>query len=258
MKKEIYLTIDDSPSKYMKEKLDFLIKNKIPAIFFCIGKLMEENPDPVIYAIKNGYIIGNHSYSHPKFSEISLKKAYEEIKKTDSIINKLYKKAKVKRPIKLFRFPYGIKGGEFSFAIVLNKFIKWRSFLGLSKKEKIQQYLKQLGYANLQFENINYDYYRKYNLDKDIDIFWTYDFEEYRLNIENVLKKMEEKNSRQGGSLVNLNSRDIVLIHDHTETTKAFYKIINALNRKVIFKMPILSNYQNKQRNHRNYFYQYI
>ena len=38
MKKQVYLTIDDAPTKYFKDKVDYLYKRKIPAIIFCVGE----------------------------------------------------------------------------------------------------------------------------------------------------------------------------------------------------------------------------
>ena len=70
---------------------------------------MEQYPDQVIYAIRKGFVIGNHSYSHPKFSDISIEECLEEISKTDLIIDRLYKEANVKRGKKYFRYPKGIK-----------------------------------------------------------------------------------------------------------------------------------------------------
>ncbi|MFB6099960.1 MAG: polysaccharide deacetylase family protein [Candidatus Nanohalobium sp.] len=107
-----YLTIDDSPSKVMEAKLDFLDRKGIPAMFFCEGAKLEERPELVKEAIRRGFIIGNHSYSHPKFSEISFEKAKKEIKKTEEIIDDIYDKVDTERPGKFFRFPYGDKGGE--------------------------------------------------------------------------------------------------------------------------------------------------
>ncbi len=125
------LTFDDGPSEKFDKLLSYLIKNKYKAIFFCLGKNLEipKRQKQIIKAIKKGFLIGNHSYSHPNFNIISFRKAKEEILKTDEIIDGIYKKAKIKRPIKLFRFPFFRKG-------LFNYF-------------RIQKFLKKLGYQNL-------------------------------------------------------------------------------------------------------------
>jgi peptidoglycan/xylan/chitin deacetylase (PgdA/CDA1 family) len=62
--KEAYLTIDDGPSDYFIEIIEFLEKNNIPAIFFCRGDKLLEKEEEAIYAIKKGFAIGSHSYQH--------------------------------------------------------------------------------------------------------------------------------------------------------------------------------------------------
>lgn len=206
-RKTVYLTIDDCPSKDFKKKIDFLIEKKIPAILFCTGKGMEKYRKEIIYAIKNGFIIGNHSYSHRHFLTISLRRAEFEVKKTDKIIDKLYKKANVKRKFKLFRFPYGDKGFKI-------------------ENKKIQNILKKYSYKQPKFKNINYKWYERLRLNKGNDVFWTYDISEYRLKrLEEVLKRILKINGRMS----NLNSYEIVLIHDHARTTGWFFKIIERL-----------------------------
>lgn len=213
--KIIYLTIDDAPSDDFRKKIDFLKENKIPAIFFGIGKLLEKNEEDIIYAIKKDFIIGNHSYNHPHFSEIPLSEAKNQIKKTDVIINNLYKKARIKRRLNLFRFPYGDKGGK--------------------NKKSIQEVLRKLNYQQPKFKGITYPYFSKFKLNKDLDVFWTFDFEEYINKYWKVIiAKINSKNPKFGGSLMNNGSSDIVLIHDHKETTDLFFKIIRELQRRKI------------------------
>jgi len=216
-RKTVYLTIDDCPSKYFKEKIDFLIKNNIPAILFCIGKRMEQSKEDIIYAIKKGFIIGNHSYSHRYFLAFSLRRIEFEISKTDEIIDELYKKAHVKRKFKFFRFPYGVRGLKI-------------------EKRKIQEILQKYGYKQPKFININYGWYSKLHLDKSNDIFWTYDISEYKIKrLGEVLRRILNRN----GKMSNLNSNEILLIHDHARTTNWFFKIVEKLaNMNIKFILP--------------------
>lgn len=212
--KKVFLTIDDAPSEDFVKKVDFLKENKISAIFFCLGKLMKKNENKLVYAIKKGFILGNHSFSHKDFSKISIKEAKEQIKKTDEMIEKIYKKAKTKRNHKFFRFPYGNKGGK--------------------NKEIIQKILKELGYKQPNFKGIKYDYWKEFDLDKDLDTFWTFDIEEYNLGWKEIIKKINEKNPKIGGSLVDEKSKDILLMHDHKQTTELFFSIVEKLKKKGI------------------------
>lgn len=215
--KIVYLTIDDCPSRDFRRKIDFLLANKIHAILFCTGTRMERYPDDVVYAIKNGFIIGNHSYRHEHFSVINLKRIENEIAITDIIINNLYKRAGIKRKIKLFRFPYGERGLRIN-------------------RATIQEILKKYGYRQPNFKNINYPFFKKFGFDKSRDVFWTYDISEFKIKgLKQILLNIERKR----GNLRNLNSRDIILIHDHPKTTMKFFKIIERMLRKGIkFELP--------------------
>ncbi len=213
-----YLTIDDAPTKDFRKKVDFLLEQNIPAIFFCRGDFLEKREKDVIYAIKNGFIIANHSFDHARFSEIALEEALKQISKTDKLIEEAYSKSRIKRPARLFRFPYGDKGGQ--------------------NYKNIQQFLRQLGYKQPLFENINYEWFRNSILKTDFDVYWTFDIKEWCLkgnydpqlkSLKDVLNRMKQKEHEQGGSLLNTNSNDMILIHDHEETTEAFFEIINEL-----------------------------
>lgn len=233
MKKIAYLTIDDSPSKDMRLKADFLFSKKIPAIWFCTGKAIESNMNDVIYAIKKGFIIGNHSYGHPHFSEIDLSTGEKEIKMTDDIIEHAYKIANIERPVKVFRFPYGDKGDRNS-----------------DKKEVLQIFLKELGYTGPNRINITYEIYNKNNLAKDIDWFWTYDIMDWELyratrifgydSIEKIYEKMDQDDPEGWKGLNFPLSEDIILVHDHEATTKEFFLCIDRLiSKKIEFRLPV-------------------
>ena len=76
------------------------------------GEKAEKNPEPVVYALRHGMIVGNHGYSHPAFSQLSLEEGILEIEKTEKILNHIYEMAGVERRFRPFRFPYGDKGGQ--------------------------------------------------------------------------------------------------------------------------------------------------
>jgi peptidoglycan/xylan/chitin deacetylase (PgdA/CDA1 family) len=236
MKKKIsYLTIDDAPSKDMKEKVDYLFEKNIPAIWFCRGNFLEERKEDAIYAIGKRYVIGNHSYSHPYFSNLTLEQCFEEIEKTDKIINEIYNKAETRRPAKFFRFPYGDKGGLKG----VNVFEPYEGE-GKIRKEKIQEFLKELGYSQPEFKGISYKNYRKVGLLDDVDWHWTYDVEEYHLPLDEVLSKMDEDAPEKGRGLNSLDSEEIILIHDHEKTAKFFRPIIERLLQKGIIFRAVL------------------
>ena len=65
------LTIDDIASKNTPALVDYLVEKGIKALMFAVGTHVEKYPENVIYALGRGMIVGNHSYSHPNFAEIS-------------------------------------------------------------------------------------------------------------------------------------------------------------------------------------------
>jgi len=109
--KKLFLTIDDAPSGRFSDVLGMLESRGIGAVIFVEGRFARERVDFLVRAVKDGFVIGNHSYSHPHFNAISPADSREEIARTDAIINNIYSAAGKKRTFKCFRFPYG-EGGE--------------------------------------------------------------------------------------------------------------------------------------------------
>ncbi|MBQ3168943.1 MAG: polysaccharide deacetylase family protein, partial [Clostridia bacterium] len=84
------LTIDDIASKNTTEIVDFLLEKGITAVMFARGANIEKHYDEAIYAVQKGMIVGNHSYSHPAFSAISLDEGIKEIEKCEKVLDRLY------------------------------------------------------------------------------------------------------------------------------------------------------------------------
>jgi len=232
--KIIYVTIDDAPSSRMRKRVDYLFEKGIPALWFCRGDYIKQRFDDVVYALKKGYIIGNHSYSHPHFSSLSLRQIYQEIRKTDRIIQFAYEKANIIQYKKYFRFPYGDKGGLF-----FNEHYGRYEGEGLRRKMLIQKFLKTNGYSNPVIPEVTYPFYHKLGFSSDYDMFWTYDTMDWVIekkqhpsgidSIEKILERMDKKSLRQRLGLTYRRSADIVLMHDHAKTTDVFPAIIKKL-----------------------------
>lgn len=60
----VYLTFDDGPSKLTPEVLDILAEEGVKATFFALGEQAKEHPDLVKRIVKEGHVLGNHSYNH--------------------------------------------------------------------------------------------------------------------------------------------------------------------------------------------------
>ena len=74
------LTIDDIASANTPAIVDYLNDKGITALMFAVGENVERYYDNAIYALQHGMIVGNHSYSHPAFSEITMAEAEGEVK----------------------------------------------------------------------------------------------------------------------------------------------------------------------------------
>jgi len=247
VKKTAYLTIDDAPSPAMGEKVDTLHSQGIPAIWFCLGVHLESRPQLAIDAIQKGFVVGNHAYDHAHFSDLSLEACLAQIECTDKLIDALYRTAGVKRPAKVFRFPYGDKGGG-TYSDSLAPY----SPEGRAKKEAIQAFLRDQGHTKPPFEDVTYAYYQDTRLAEDVDWYWTYDVMEWSIHadqpmfgidsLEKVYARMDEDEPEGGRGLNDPRSAEIVLTHDHPETTDIFALIIERLISKGLsFQPPPLS-----------------
>lgn len=107
-----YLTIDDAPSERLGAKLDALDARDVPAVLFCEGRRLADAPALAERAVEAGYHLGNHTYSHPHASDLSVEAFEREVARTERRIEAAYDRAGVERPARLFRFPYGDDGGE--------------------------------------------------------------------------------------------------------------------------------------------------
>ncbi len=228
MKKAI-LTIDDIPSNNTKAIVDYLNEKEICAVMFAQGDRLEKMPENAIYALQNGMIIGNHSYSHPQFSSLTLEEGREEIEKCEEQLNRIYQMAGVVRKYRPFRFPYGDKGGK--------------------NKDALHEFLKQKGFDKLDDSQIPYSWWKESGLDKDIDTLWTFDFAEYNIRrgndftVEDVFKRINDSNPVSGAAILADGGYHFILLHAHDETEELvpeYYKLFieYLLEHGVTFEKP--------------------
>ena len=208
------LTIDDVSSNNTPAIVDYLNAKNIPAIMFMVGEWAEKHPAELIYALQHGMIVGNHSYTHPHFSEISFEECKKEIEKNEEVLNKFYEEAGVERKYRPFRFPYGDKGGD--------------------NKALIQEYLAKQGFDKVDDTKFGYPFWTEEGHNKDIDTFWTFDFAEYNIRpgsgfgLEDVMKRIYDKEPKTGAPLLTDGSDHLLLLHAHDETetmVPEYYKI---------------------------------
>ena len=103
--KVLYLTFDAGyENGYTETILDVLKKQEVPATFFLVGNYIESEPEIVKRMVKEGHIVGNHTYSHPDMSAISSEEAFrDELEKLEA----LYQETTGKKMKKFYRPPQG-------------------------------------------------------------------------------------------------------------------------------------------------------
>lgn len=103
--KIVALTFDAGANADGVDKiLPILAENGIEGTFFLTGKFIEKFPDKVKAIIASEGEIGNHSYDHPYFTQLSDNQIKDEIQKTETALGKLGKDARFNP---FLRSPYG-------------------------------------------------------------------------------------------------------------------------------------------------------
>lgn len=77
--KKIYLTFDAGYENGCTEPiLEALAKHGVKAAFFVVGNYIEQNPDLVRRMLREGHIVGNHTYHHYDMSKLSDEAAFNQ------------------------------------------------------------------------------------------------------------------------------------------------------------------------------------
>lgn len=77
--KVLYITFDAGyENGYTSKILDVLKAHEVPAAFFLVGNYIESDPQLVKRMVKEGHVVGNHTYTHPDMSAIATEEAFSE------------------------------------------------------------------------------------------------------------------------------------------------------------------------------------
>lgn len=102
--KYVAITFDDGPTDFTNKVLDLLDIHGHKATFFCVGNRIESNPEIIKRIVKEGHLVGNHTYSHSKHIGFkNTKGLIGELIQTDELI-----KNHTGAYPKYFRPPYGV------------------------------------------------------------------------------------------------------------------------------------------------------
>jgi cellulose synthase/poly-beta-1,6-N-acetylglucosamine synthase-like glycosyltransferase/spore germination protein YaaH/peptidoglycan/xylan/chitin deacetylase (PgdA/CDA1 family) len=103
-KNKIALSFDDGPDRRWTPKiLDILKEKHVPGIFFVIGNQANRAPDLLKREYSEGHEIGNHTFTHPPFDDISRTQVKWELNLTQRLIESTLGVKSL-----FFRPPYGI------------------------------------------------------------------------------------------------------------------------------------------------------
>ncbi len=269
-KTKAYLTIDDSPTRHTDDLTDWLLARDIPATLFCIGSSykdmhvqcegMEQNPDPIVRAIEKGFLIGNHTWTHRRSSELSYEEVVEEIEKTENIIDRLYKRAGKSRPLKTIRFPH-IDRGCGGWVVDYNAAGKHEATLkrlftdGLNitlvtptqeqveKKARIQDYLKKEGFRADIYKGVTFDWFTETEMKNAADALYTFSTSDWMVNPDFVeyskawpYKTVEALKGKidLDPHLKDNGSTHIILAHDHNRLFAATTALVEYMREKNI------------------------
>jgi cellulose synthase/poly-beta-1,6-N-acetylglucosamine synthase-like glycosyltransferase/peptidoglycan/xylan/chitin deacetylase (PgdA/CDA1 family)/spore germination protein YaaH len=102
--KQVVLTFDDGPDPvYTPPLLDALDRLGAPGLFLMLGDQAMKYPQLVAEVAQRGHLVGNHSYSHPHFDEISNEQVLVELSSTQRLLEGL---TGTRSPF--FRPPYSV------------------------------------------------------------------------------------------------------------------------------------------------------
>lgn len=82
----VALTFDDGPSIWTAPLLDLLAKHNAKATFFVCGHAVEAYPHLLTRMLAEGHEIGNHSYDHPRFTDLSDEEIVHQLRRTQELI----------------------------------------------------------------------------------------------------------------------------------------------------------------------------
>ncbi|WP_251575908.1 polysaccharide deacetylase family protein [Paenibacillus sp. MER TA 81-3] len=101
--RQVALTFDDVPdNRATPLVLDILKEHNIRATFFLVGSRAKAHPELVQRIVREGHIIGNHSYNHPLLTKLTLPAFEHQLKDTERVIEQI-----VGYKPRYFRPPYG-------------------------------------------------------------------------------------------------------------------------------------------------------
>lgn len=260
MNSSAYLTIDDSASDRMDDLVSYLEGKGIPALFYCRGDMLEKNPDAAIRALKKGFTLANHTYSHQRAMEKDLDWYVADIAACEKILDDLHARANVKPSGKYFRFPHVDRGTgawiiDYDANPTIRKQVQDEIAGGVNapskerppesafiKKQQLQNYLKQNGYKN-PFTDATHRWFLDGEMGEAVDSLFTFSNCDWMLNERQIGKwpyktpaDLKHK-ARNDMWLWQEGSVNVILAHDQADIVDVTIELIDDMAETgLIFK----------------------
>lgn len=85
----LYLTFDDFPQPGDGRLLEVLRQLNQRVVLFAIGRNAERLPELVRQAVRDGHMVGNHSYSHHQMEELRLEEWVKDFEQANHVLQKI-------------------------------------------------------------------------------------------------------------------------------------------------------------------------
>lgn len=250
-----YLTIDDSASERMDDLTDFLAEQSIPALFFCRGDMLERHMDSAIRAVVQGFVLGNHTYSHQRSSAQDVDWIIADIERTEKLLDDVYHLAGQTRTGKYLRFPHMDRGtagwivdyDAYDAAVRADLLETFAGGLNVqsmdrpapdlfAKKDQLQAYLCREGFSQ-PFRNVTRDWYRHGEAAQALDCLYTYSNCDWMVTERHrgkwpyqSLDDLIEK-ARKDPYLTQKGAVNVILAHDQAEIIDITIKLVHDLRQ---------------------------
>ncbi|HWT24686.1 MAG TPA: polysaccharide deacetylase family protein [Solirubrobacteraceae bacterium] len=98
----VALTFDDGPASYRPQTLAILRERQVPATFFDTGMRVAANPQFPPFESREGHLVLNHTYFHPRLTTLDGAAVRKEVIDTESVLAA----SGVTMPFKALRAPF--------------------------------------------------------------------------------------------------------------------------------------------------------
>lgn len=102
--KRVALTFDIGYMPENRDRMVWLHDQGIPATFFVLGVSVSRHPNVVTDVISNGHTLGNHSWDHLNFQDLSEEEIRKELQMTEQVVQAADRSATT---VPYFRAPFG-------------------------------------------------------------------------------------------------------------------------------------------------------